>query len=236
MANALNLGNIVLPGDGFPDFDSFSIPIWDGLVGAFLFKNGLSPTNMVPDSVSAAIVGAPVVGDGYVSFTGTAYLQTELSDSSAMTLIVGCRPKVGPVAYIGNYLSSTLGGQSISSGAAMNSVTATSARGASVNGQAILTGLTAGAWGCYAAKLPGSGQSEAHDLLKGTKVSSPGSGNRVLTTEKIRIGSSRTVGFESGTCDISFALIYNRAVSDAELASISGWARGYMKDSGLISS
>jgi hypothetical protein len=235
MANALNLGDIVLPGSGFPDFDTFSIPVWGGLAGAFLFKKGLSAENKVPDSVAAAIVGTPTSGAGFASFTGTSYLQTEIPDGSEMTIIVGCRNVSGPVAYAGNYMGATLGGQTIFSGALKTGISVNGARGAGADGQAALTELPVG-WGCYAARIPAVGKNEVHDMFRGTKVLSAGSGNHIISAEKIRVGSAKTAGFEAGACDLSFALIYNRAVSDAELTSIRDWAHGYMKDSGLISS
>lgn len=234
MANALNLGDVVLPGDGFPDFYSFSIPVWDNMAGAFLFKGGLNVNNLAPDRDPATLVGTPTSGAGFASLGKANYIQTDLTDSAEMTFIIGCRPKVGPVAYISNYLTAANGGQILSSnGSSLTSVAASSGRGTGVDGQALLTGITPGAWGCYAIRSPANGQTEAMNLLTGVSALSPGSAPRVMSAEKVRIGST-VVGFDTGTCDVSFALIYNRRLTDPEMTSLGQWSRGYMVDSGLI--
>lgn len=246
MSNALNLGKIVLPGDNYPSIHGFSIPVTSGLEGAYLFGDGLGQVarNYAPGKAQASMVGAPVAYSGYCNFGADGYIDTGIAETADMTLITVCRDSTGSLSdpvpgYIGNNSSITGGGVAIFGGATENQL-----RGSNVK---INTAVTPAAPGVEFLQVAGNpfaftGQvlrarnaapSSFENASTGAKLFSTGSGVRVVEkTYPILIGRIPSNTFK-GLNDQVAALVYSRALSDAELDQVMAWLRSYCVSKGV---
>lgn len=245
MSNALNLGNIVLPGDNYPSIFGFNIPVTSGLEGAYLFGDGSGQVarNYAPGKANAAIVGtlAPV-GAGFATFSDAGYINTGISETAEMTLITVSRDSTGtadPIpGYIGNNFSVAGGGTTIISGSP------TTLRGSCVKINATLTPPAADVEFISAAGNPATFTAQSfraknaapslmNNLSTGLQVVSTNSGVRVLETNyPIWIGRIPSNSFK-GFNDQVAALVFSRALGDAELALLMTWLRGYCASKGI---
>ena len=238
MSNALNLGNIVLPGDNYPSIHGFNIPVTSGLEGAFLFGDGTAQMgrNYAPGKANATVVGAPVAGAGFGVFSEAGYLNTGISETAEMTIITVCRDSSGQVdpkpGFIGNHLDIPSGG------VAIFTATETTFRGQNVKNSLSdycnlsATGTVA-TFTQIAFRVKSNAPSLMTNLTSGVTVSSTSSAARSVDSgNKILIGRIPSEGFK-GLNDQVAALIFSRTITDAELTSIATWLRNYCAVHGI---
>lgn len=236
MSNALNIGDVSLPGDGYPSIFGFSIPVLDGLEGAYLFADGAAQIsrNYAPGKPDAKIIGSPVAEATCVNFNDAAYLNTGIAEVADMTLVAVCRDnsdlKILP-GFIGNNLSIAAGGIAIST------YSATQLRGTNVkpSGTVESIGLAADAaqFAAVAYRPKSSAQSLMTNLGTGVTATGASSAARVVdAANPIWIGRIPSNAFK-GPNKAVLALVYSRAVTDAELVKITAWVKEYCTSKGV---
>lgn len=239
MSNALNLGSIVLPGDNYPSIHGFNIPVTSGLEGAFLFGDGVAQMgrNYAPGKPDATVVGAPVSGAGFGVFNEFGYLNTGISETAEMTIITVCRDSSGLVdpkpGFIGNHLDVPLGG------VAIFTATETLFRGQNVKNNlsdycSVSANGTVATFTPLAFRVKNNATSLLTNLTSGAAAGSASSGARTVdSANKILVGRIPSEGFK-GLNDQVAALIYSRAITDAELTSMTVWLRKYCASHGIV--
>lgn len=233
MTRAFDIGPADLPGTGYLPMAAFQIPVISGLKGAFLFGSGLdvASLNWAAGGNDAAVIGSPTVGNGFLTFDLNAYLQTDIAETAAQTfVIVARRPADAAVGYIGNYGGSVAWGVSLYSSAGTSLMNSTSSRGGAAGG--IGVSGTVADFGLYALTVPATGQSRIDDLTEGT-ANLAASGSRTINGGGAhRIGRVYSGTF-AGQTDQVLAMIYDRALSDAERLAVADWARIYAASVGI---
>ncbi|TKD32606.1 hypothetical protein [Azotobacter chroococcum] len=239
MSNVLNLGNIILPGGGYPSIYGFKIPVIDGLEGCFLFGDGeeMIAKNYAPGKNNATVIGTPTAGSASAVFDGDNYLQTDIAEEADMTLISVARDPTFSAgdefgALIGNNFAVANGGVALwlNNNPAAN---ANAIKGGASDSVAI--SLNTGVFGLYSYRAKSGAPSTLHAMTTGQSATSASSGARTLDNARtLRIGR---IGSESesykGQNEQLLALIFSRALSDEEQAAIAAWARSYCTSKGI---
>jgi len=237
MSNALNIGNISLPGDGYPSIFGFKIPVTTGLEGAYLFGDGAGQfsRNYAPGKPNATVIGSPSSGSGYGVFSENGYLDTGISETADMTIITVARDSTGfvdPVpGYVGNNFSIASGGVAIYIGSP------TTLRGNAIKNGAVDYVNVSGDPAVFTAQCLRARSAAASSFTNMTSGSTASSANTTGTrtvdsSNKIWIGRLPANTFK-GINDQVLTLIYSRAISDAELNQIATWLRSYCASKGI---
>lgn len=220
-----------------PWYTKVAPPVTRGLEGWFTLDTDVQRFvfNRAPGKADAVIVGAPSAFAGYGRFKGNLnYLQTQIADSDEVTIIVVARataPLVagvdatmlvgahsGPIATPG-YTGSASGANIFLDHPTLFKGTATRNDGsgsttatASVSG----TGTSTTTWALRSIRAKSGAPNVLVDHTAGVTVAGTNTNQRVLTTNKYRIGSA-TAGFPSES-DVSFVAIHSAQLTDSELA------------------
>ncbi len=230
MSNILNLGDVVLPGDGYLNIFGASIPIIGGLTGAYLLANGdISGRNYAPGGTNSDVVGAPVVTDGGLTLSGSNYLNTGLTQTTDATMVAAIRfdQGTGAASAINNYTNSPREGMSIFDSAGTSSIAA----GSVVRGGAVsqtFTTAPADVYQLYSLQYGASKNTtfKNHTAMTTGEDTTNTSSSIGLSANPILIGRS-TETSQIAPIDIGFVLIYSRVLTPSEMVEIETWAKGY---------
>lgn len=237
MSNAFNIGEVVLPGDFYPSIFGFTVPVRDGLEGAYLFGDGVTqiPKNYAQDKPDATVVGALSVGAGYATFNETGYLDTGITETADMTVITVARDSTGSAdpapGLIGNFIDATRGGLAISTNGATG-YRATEVKDSTLRSIPILAAQEN--FTIQALRARNLKTSSLKNLTSGDEtIGSSTAARTVYSAGTIWIGRIPNTGFK-GFNDQVAALIFSRALTDAELDLVAAWLRGYCASKGII--
>lgn len=217
-------------------------PVTRGLVGWWNFDTDVSrfPFNRAIDGVSAAMVGTPLLGVGFGTFTSMSnYLQTEISETDEMTIISLCRSNsVIPggassggdattpafvTNYIGPVVTSGYTGNALGVGLFATSPSVLSGFACRDNGSGVATLAGAGLndtvanWGFRGVRITSS-LTTTFNRTVGTQNNSTVTNRRIRNSQKLRIGSTTTAF--AGKADISAVAIFNVALTDEEIDKV----------------
>lgn len=235
MSNALNIGNVTLPGDNYPALLGFSIPILDSLEGAFLLGDGIAQMtrNYAPSKADAKAVGTLRSGAGYAILDESGYLNTGIMETAEMTVIAVGRAPDGTIstnpAFVGNNLNTGTGGFGLFPNA-------TGAQGTSIRGGALERIQVTSRYQDFTAlshRLKATTPNIVNNLSSGESKLGASSAARTLEkTNPILIGRLPSSAFKT-TNEQIVVLIYSKALSDTELATVYAWVRSYAADKGF---
>ncbi len=232
----LDIGPVPFVVPGALPIIGLQIPVTEGLVAAHLLGSGAdtASVNFAPGSSETRIIGVPTFANGYAELDSNAYLQTDVSETAAMTLFAFAKRKVPATnaRFISNYLSSASAGVSLGVNSSAASVVAIVAR----TGAGFNTATTSDADSSWVAASAAITANDATTTRK--SYPAPASGNAsaigartVNGGGKMRIGSGYAVASIS---QMSSALIFQRDLSAAEITSLTAWAQQYAAECGLI--
>ncbi|MCS4063730.1 MULTISPECIES: hypothetical protein [Pseudomonadaceae] len=238
MTNALNLGNVTLPGSNYLSIYGFNVPVKSGLEGLFLFGDGSAHVarNYAPGKANATVVGAPQSFNGYTTFSDSGYLETGIAETAEMTIITICRDSTGIAdprpGFVGNYFDLATGG------VAIFPQSETQFRAQTVKNKAndystVLAKDTIASYAALALRVRNNAPSVMKNLVTGVEVSSTSSLARTVDGSRtIQIGRIPNDGFK-GLNDQMMVLIFSRSILDAELSSLIPWSAGYGTSHGI---
>jgi len=227
----------------------FIPPVADGLAGWFYLGDTIAETQRDRAGIAdGVLVGSPTINAGYVSFNGYSSgqrMQTSIVETANITLLTVARSSdafssgATKPMFVTNYgadpgHSNLLIGASIyvdggTPPAALVRLGGGQDNNGTVQGQVntVLTTADATIWNFYAGSLAATSSDtaatgNARKLYNSTTAQTGTSSNypRVPhTVNTFRVGAAYNANF-SGFCDIAFAAIYNRVLSDAEVETI----------------
>lgn len=235
MGRMLYLGDdVTLPGSGYPPLAAFQIPYPASLNGAFFLGNGegIGLRNWA-GGADAVPVGSPAWGSSFVTLSQDGYLQTDINETLAMSLfIVGRETTANSVGWIGNYLSGGAFGVSMYTGSGGTSMQANVGRAGGTGGSVSVTSNTA-QWGVYSLQIPATGAAMLRNHTSGTGNLTTATANREINgAGPLRIGRLPSPSY-GGANDQVIALVYNRALSDAETRIVAAFCRDYANSRGV---
>ncbi|TWI52993.1 hypothetical protein IQ22_02828 [Pseudomonas duriflava] len=234
---------IISRGTVAPWYSKVIPPVTRGIEGWFTFDTDASrfSFNRAIGKNDASIVGAPTAFATHGRFKSlTNFIQTQIGETAAQTLIVVCRA-ANPVPagasgggdantpfFVGNYYgtSQTAGVTGNAFGVNVfstseTSITGTAAQdngsGAATAGGTVLSGDTPTNWAIRGVRADTSGTT-TFNSTRGTSAFRAATGARVLSNTKFRIGSATTAF--AAEADISAVAIYSVALTDAEIAQV----------------
>lgn len=244
MASALNLGNIVLPGD-FPNMAQFTIPVVDGLIALGLFGESQkrSPLNLAGSTVKFSVVGTPVFDGVCGHFDGSNYLSLGNIETKDMTLLVITRNpdwETTQSGVIGSYSSAAPGDSGINiferaTTASTGQLSGLVYRAPSGTGNSMDLAVSNSSFTLMSLRTAGSpnGRGYLQNLTAGTASEQVSGTVRSANANNVfMIGRLNSTAFV-GSCEIIAALAYNRSISNDELASLAEWIRKYASSKGV---
>lgn len=193
------------------------------------------------------VVGAPVVGAGFVNLTGLVnYIQTQLEEALEGTYFVAARATSAMEAgasrpmLFGTYLSEAAAGGGATFGVSLTlqsstSVNANAGRGTSTGDDSAantsITSPATTAWALYCLTVANAGATTLRDLTNNLQSQvSPGT-PRFRSRGLMRIGSGySTFG---GSADQAIYAEYSRVLSADEIATQAAWIRAYLASQGV---
>jgi hypothetical protein len=236
-----------------PWYTKVAPPVTRGLEGWFTLDTDVQRFgfNRAPGKPDATIVGAPSAFAGYGTFKGNVnYLQTQIADSDELTLIVVARSNAplvagtdavmlvgahsGPILTPG-YTGVASGGNVFLDHPTLFKGTATRNDGtgsATTTGSVSGTGTPTNVWALRSLRAKSGALTVLTDHTAGVVVTGSNTNQRVLTTNKYRIGSA-TAGFPSES-NISFVAIHSAQLTDSELALQIAVVRKRMARFGIV--
>ncbi|MCE1053433.1 MULTISPECIES: hypothetical protein [Pseudomonas putida group] len=238
MANALNLGDVVLPGNNYLSIFGFNIPVKSGLEGAFLFGDGGAQIgrNYAPGKANAVVVGSPQAMNGYTTFNETGYLESGISETAEMTIIIVCRDSTGNAdprpGFIGNHFDIASGG------VAIFTASETVFRAQNIKNKLsdycnLNATDTIATFTPMALRVRNNAPSVMRNMTTGANAASTSSAARTIdAARKIQIGRIPSDGFK-GLNDMMAAIIYSRSITDEELSVLTDWLKGYCLSHGV---
>lgn len=242
MSNALNLGSVVLPGDGYPSIHAFQIPEVAGLEGAFFFGDGLSliGKNFAPGKPDATVKGSPVKGAfGGIELGLNNYIDTGIVDSANMTVISVFRdiPATGNTVksgLIGNNLSLATGGIGMYRNENGLTVSGTSIKlvGTTPTLENASVNIVSGAYTLMALRARNLAASTSNNLTSGALANGSLTGARTIGPNSIWIGRLPNASFSS-THEQLMAMVFSRALTDVELNLVAAHAKKYCASKGF---
>lgn len=246
MLRPYNIGtDIALPaGVRFPPLAAFSIPRTDRLKGAFLMAGGVAGAlrNWAPGGADATIVGDVTEGDRCVVLKGlTGYLETRIAETAAMT-IVGIMQQVdisGAIAAIGNYRASSVGnGVGLhTSATGILSLNVSRAAGSGGSSTVPVGGSLIERMTLFSAVIPATGPTTLRNHTTGANPArSSNDGARLLNADGLlmRIGNLAGPTWVTGTARMMAMLVYDTALTDAEVATAAAWGKDYAAGYGVV--
>ena len=235
MARMFYLGDdVTLPGTGYPPLAAFQIPFADSLAGAFLLGNGEELADKGwAGGADADIVGSPVFGASFAALSGTAYLDTKIPETLEMTLfVVGRETSAASVGWIGNYLSGAAFGVSMYTGSSAASIQANVGRAGGTGGSVSVTSDTT-QWGIYSLQVPSTGAARLRNHTGGASNTTSATADREINgAGPIRIGRCYAPSMIGENQQV-IALVYNRALTDAETLTVAAFCRDYAASRGI---
>ncbi|WP_108500537.1 hypothetical protein [Paracoccus indicus] len=234
MARMIYLGDdVTLPGTGYPPLAAFQVPYPANLKGAFFLGNGekIGLRNWA-GGADAVPVGSPAWGGNFATLSQDGYLQTDIDETLAMSLFVVTRETSSdPVGFIGTYGGGTTRGISLYAGSGATSMTASIGRVGGGGSVGVTSNTTS--WGVYSLQVPSTGAATLKNHTTGNANNSAGTEDRVANgAGLIRLGRLYDSGF-IGQSDMALALIYDRALSDAEAGVVAAFSRDYAVGRGI---
>ncbi|WPE28598.1 hypothetical protein PshuTeo1_43550 [Pseudomonas hunanensis] len=225
-------------------------PVTRGLRGWFTFDTdaGRFKLNRAIGGTDAVMVGTPVAYSTHGRFKGGVnYLQTNIEETDEQTILVVGKAVALPASsadgafYVGNYNgnSKTPGYTGSAFGTSIfhqspTTLTAGAGRdngsGVATSGQIGLT-VTPTSWALRAMRTKSLVPTDIYNLTTGAKASSSNALARVLAESNYRIGSATTLF--SGEVDISAVAIYDKYLSDDEIAQVATAMRRRMTRLGI---
>lgn len=236
MSGILNLDDITLPaGPAYKNISEFlrvSLSVTSGLVGLYQFGGSLAASleNIANPAAPLTAVGAPTISTIGATLDKTACFDTGFADTADLTFIAVAKPLNAAAAaqniMIGNYADAAPSGallyQNAATTAALRVTNGTGSAQTGAGSDATITpdytkyNIFSGR-----AEVAGAGAMKvgwSHDgvLTAGTQVTLTG---RTPVARNLRIGGSYSTGFP-GSRQFLGAAIWNRSISDAELATV----------------
>lgn len=234
MSNALNLGDVALPGGGYLSLFGLKIPVTSGLEGAFLLGDGIESCakNYAEGKADAKIVGSPVDSGTYTKFGGGAYIDTGVPETAAQTLIAVGRVGAAVPANTEARFLTTLSSPGAGSRLYQASKTAINVNAAKNNAADSLGLLRAAddTMHLVVARTSSSSLLVLNDKTIGTTASSTVTGlTRTVSPRNFEIGSSPV----AASTEMLLAMVYSRVLTDPEVESVTAWARNYAQSKGF---
>lgn len=240
MTGVLNLG-LTLPGAGYPKaytFEQLTLPaaVTGGLVGLYQLGGSESASllNNVSSGPSLLSVGAPEVAGGEARLSvATGYYDTQLPETEAFTLLVAARPGGGNEAMqIANYGSGTPVGSSLRLD--MTATRLGTPDGAGALKQRATNLATPNADEIYL--VAGAADTAGLSLYLGqrgaTAIGTQTHTGRTVLPRNWRIGASYDTSVVS-QARIATAAIWNRRLTDSEMAAVFIAIRAHFAASGV---
>jgi hypothetical protein len=235
MSNALNLGDIALPGTGYLSLYGLQIPVLNGLESACLMGDGVvsAAKNYAAGKADFTIVGNPIVGSGFLTLGSTGYIDTGVTEVAEMTTVNVYRvpnPVTANAGIVGNWVNSASGGIAV-----WTSSNTTFSASAGKAGAVDVMNLnqSSGSFHAIAVRARSGAVSDFNDLVTGAKgLSSSAAVRTVDATRKMRVGALYNPGYQTPNDQI-LSLIYSRALTDVELITTMAWARRYCAAKGI---
>lgn len=219
-----------------PWYTKVAPPVTRGLEGWFTLDTDVRRFgfNRVPGKADATIVGAPAAFVSHGRFKGNInYLQTQIEDTDEVTLIVVGRSVLSPVGNDAVFLAGAHSGPILTPGftgsasaaniyldhatAAKGSASRNDGAGASTPANVTITGVPGPTWALRSVRAKTGAATVMVDHTANVTVTGSNVNQRVLTTNKYRIGSA-AAGFP-GECDVSFMAVHSATLTDSELAA-----------------
>ncbi len=231
---AINLGGGAVPSGRAPLRAGFDFPVPDALIGLHLLGAGLGEAtrNYADfDGPRATVVGAPVEAQGYLTLSGSGYIQTLIPETlTGYHLILARRPNASAAAgYYGNFAGgvnpSGIGFFSLAASPVMHGSIWADGGGAVSRS---LPASNAALWGLYGMEVRASGGSIMRDLVSGAALTQVNTGNRGVRADgaRLRIGAFAGSVYV-GACDVALVATLSRALTTLETAAVLQWARDY---------
>lgn len=206
-----------------------------GLEVAHFFGGTLESSlrNFAQGKANSAAIGAPIVNTNSVSLQGGLNMvQTAMADANEITLLVAFKPlEAADTTIVGNLVTPGGGGPTRKVAIAWSApaLTVTGFRGTDINGSgaATPTALAPGSPVCMALRN-NTGTSPTVTLNNLTKgevgvMANPGTPSLGAA---IRVGGTYSVGY-LGKTEAYAILGFSRKITDAELATLYAWLKGY---------
>lgn len=235
MGYAINLGDVTLGGTGYLPLAAFDIPVRDDLEAAFYLGHGAAVGVMnFAGEKAGAIVGSPVWADGYAEFVTANYLQTDVDEETAMTLIAVAKRKVtgNGTAIIGNYLSSTDVGIALYVASGNSKIIANADRAG--GGGTVTANGDMDTWELVSLVVPATGAMTINNHTAATTANSAATDDRAVTgSGKLRLGSFPAASGFPGTIQVCAAAIFSRPLTSPELSEMAENLRGYASSVGI---
>lgn len=213
---------------------AFAIPVTSGLVGLWAGLDGAAalPVNLA-DGSAGYTVGDPTESSGVVTLPAGAYIDPDIADTQAMTLLIlAKKPSASdPAGFIGSYTGLYTGVALFSSAGETTMQYVVGKTSGSALGF-ITSTITS--WGLYALVIPATGSCTLHNLTGGYSTSSTNADARVAATGQMLIGGLPTedAGLR-GACNIGLAAQWSKALSSEELSLVSAWGKSYAAAHGI---
>ncbi len=237
--NALNIGNVALPGDGYAPLAAFTMPasLRNGLAVALFPGNGLID-DFGPSSLVTAFVGTPTRVSGGYTCDASNYIDAGLADPSAVTMaIITRRRTTDATGYGGNFtrVSGLAIGGGFYSGVDATNMGFQAGRSGMLSG-ASATSVPANldSWGLYIARSSTSQDTTIKNLTSGASAvntAATGTG-RVTRSASVRVGSVPDSGFVA-QADVALFVLWNRYLTDTDFSNFDAWATAYAAGLGI---
>lgn len=243
MINAMNLGDVKLPGD-FPNIHQFTNPVVDGLTVMMLLGESAkrSVVNLAGSTAKASVIGTPTFNGVSGAFDGSNYLSLGAIETAEMSLLAIVRNPEWATTNAG-FLGTNSPGAPGDSGVCIFEQTTPVAP--SINGN-VYRLPASGAASMY---LPSdnnnfslislrtsagpNGRGYLQNLTNNSAVQLVATAGRVANANNnFTIGRLTNTSFV-GNCDLMAALAYSRSITDAELTSLAAWMRSYATSKGV---
>lgn len=238
MPFAYDIGDAALTDGGFPTIAGFTIPVIAGLEGCYIFDGqpGDLGRNYASGRPAASVIGAPVVDGKSARFSGSAYLDTGISETGSMSIIVVAKASTPPgtgnlASLFGNYNSNSAGGI----GMWMQEPTLVRTNAIKDGASDLLNvSCTTSNYALLAYRVRSGGYSRLINFTNGDDVQSSGTGVRTLdVTRTLRVGRFYNTSYQAAN-DQMLCLIYSRLLSDLEVQSVVAWVREHCTRKGVV--
>lgn len=232
VSRMINIGEIPATAGGIPVAVA-TIPAKADLLAAHLLGGGVDLARRNWGSAGGSVmVGVPAAAAGYLTLSGAAYIQTAVRQTAEMTIIATLRRSagsVGNIGIVGDFESASR------DGICMWAASTVAARVPRSGGTSNFGGIGAvNNWSGYALVARSAPVDSIHRLSTGQVVDSPNTGSRVVAgAGAIRIGCTYNTSWVAPV-DLNAVLIYGRALSPSELASVAIWQAQYAGQFGMV--
>ncbi|WP_085044339.1 hypothetical protein [Ensifer aridi] len=248
--------NILVPDADFSaSAVGFNAAVDAGLKGLWFFNRGVraSAKNLALGGVDAEIFGTPSDQGAFLRFKGgQSFFQTAIGDTEAFTHIVALKTadtladqEHSPM-FVSNfgsgsksgYVASGTSGASMYTNANPTLLTCSASRYTDGTNTVVtsagrnITNPGFATWRMFASRAR-SDRTQADNLTNSdAQASNYTSQARVLAAGNFRVGSSYSLAW-TGECDIAAVAMYDRYITDGELATIGGQMRNVLAHLGI---